>query len=296
MDIEKTPEEIKRERNREKDRKWRKNNPDKVKAKNEKRRLALSTNSDLKNRQKESVKKHREANRDIINSNKSAKRRTLSGKMRQLYENHSNADKKAGYDCSTITDSEIRELFDLQQGKCKYTGVDLTPERGPYLISLDRIDSTKGHSKDNCQLVSWPINLLKQKMNNDEFAQFIANIKDDKNKIIATKPYSEFDSKEKRKITVMISKMKSDSLKAGQEFDITLEKFLEFRKIHGDVCKLSGCQVVWRSRAWNVGSIDRIDNARGHTMDNIQIVIWQLNRMKCNMTNDEAKKVIDYLK
>jgi hypothetical protein len=52
--------------------------------------------------------------------------------------------------------------------------------------------------------------------------------------------------------------------------------------------------VVWESNKWNTGSIDRIDNNKGHTMDNIQIVIWPVNRMKNKMSDDDAKKVIDY--
>ena len=46
--------------------------------------------------------------------------------------------------------------------KCIYSGVDLiwNVDAGIYRMSIDRIDSSKGHIKGNCQLTTTPINLF----------------------------------------------------------------------------------------------------------------------------------------
>mgnify|MGYP001600285305 CR=1 FL=1 len=50
-------------------------------------------------------------------------------------------------------------------GKCEQTGIKLSPPNNgplsPWSTSLDRIDSSKGYTKDNVQIVCWSYNVAK---------------------------------------------------------------------------------------------------------------------------------------
>jgi len=58
----------------------------------------------------------------------------------------------------------LQKIWDSQNGKCAVTGIsfdlkiDPKYEKGPYRPSLDRIDSSKGYTKDNVRFVIWFIN------------------------------------------------------------------------------------------------------------------------------------------
>jgi hypothetical protein len=58
-------------------------------------------------------------------------------------------------------------LVELLSKKCQVTGIPfhITPDKimDPYAPSIDRIDSTKGYTKDNCKLVIWAFNRAKGK-------------------------------------------------------------------------------------------------------------------------------------
>jgi hypothetical protein len=61
-----------------------------------------------------------------------------------------------------ITKDVILTLWDIQNGKCFYTKEDMSYHYGsPDMISIDRIDSSKGYTTDNICLTRWEINRLK---------------------------------------------------------------------------------------------------------------------------------------
>lgn len=45
----------------------------------------------------------------------------------------------------------------------------------------------------------------------------------------------------------------------------------------------------------NSPSLDRIDNSKGYTKDNIRVVSWKVNSLKSNATADELIKVVLYM-
>lgn len=73
----------------------------------------------------------------------------------------------------SITIEEINQLFEKQNGKCFFSEENLifNGSHGKSFgnASLDRKDSNKGYTKDNCQLVTKQINISKGVMNNQEF-------------------------------------------------------------------------------------------------------------------------------
>jgi len=73
----------------------------------------------------------------------------------------------------------LKELWELQDGKCAYTKVKLehptamqSTERYNYMSSLDRIDNSKGYIKGNVQYVSVSVNWLKNRMDDNHLAEF----------------------------------------------------------------------------------------------------------------------------
>lgn len=67
----------------------------------------------------------------------------------------------------------LKDMYEKQDGKCKITNIKMTAIRGKGLfysnLSIDRIDSKKGYTKGNVQLVCHWANVAKWNLNEDEF-------------------------------------------------------------------------------------------------------------------------------
>ena len=88
-------------------------------------------------------------------------------------------EKNQDFDIST---DYIHSLYIKQNKKCALTGIELTfitkKEKVLTNLSIDRIDSSKGYTKDNVQLVCTVVNLMKLDLDLNEFkrwCQLIAN-------------------------------------------------------------------------------------------------------------------------
>jgi hypothetical protein len=74
-----------------------------------------------------------------------------------------------------LTMSFLLELHDRQNGKCALSGRSLSlgsielNKFDPNVISLDRIDSTKGYTKGNVQFVTYCANMAKWKLTQEDF-------------------------------------------------------------------------------------------------------------------------------
>lgn len=78
-----------------------------------------------------------------------------------------------------ITLNDLEELFKEQNYICPYSGLELTHSYdGNKLntISLDRIDSNKGYTKDNIQIISSLVNEMKNSLDNNDFLIMIKKI------------------------------------------------------------------------------------------------------------------------
>lgn len=79
------------------------------------------------------------------------------------------------------------EMWNKQKGKCALTGIPMTVTehgRTNTNISLDRIDSNKGYTKDNVHLICSAVNFMKSNLSLDEFIMYCQSIIDYKNKKI----------------------------------------------------------------------------------------------------------------
>lgn len=80
--------------------------------------------------------------------------------------------KRGRKECSThtITVEDIVNLKKKQNNKCVYSGIELAWERNKdNKASIDRIDSTKGYTPDNIQLVTKVVNQAKSDLTHEQF-------------------------------------------------------------------------------------------------------------------------------
>lgn len=82
----------------------------------------------------------------------------------------------------TITIEEAWDMFQKQNRKCALSGIILSFPNvyndKSCNASLDRIDSSKGYTKENCQWVHKDINIMKNKFNQDYFIKICKLISD----------------------------------------------------------------------------------------------------------------------
>lgn len=79
---------------------------------------------------------------------------------------------KNGRECASDLKDLLRKQWELQKGICYYTGIPMVLSNeyksNPYVMTVDRIDSTKGYIKGNIALCCSLVNKMKQNMSVDE--------------------------------------------------------------------------------------------------------------------------------
>lgn len=82
----------------------------------------------------------------------------------------------------TVTLEELNTLYLRQKGRCALSGAELTFQIRSNTVwqhgstSVDRIDSSKGYTIDNIQLVDKRVNISKHMMSNNDFLAMCAQI------------------------------------------------------------------------------------------------------------------------
>jgi hypothetical protein len=75
---------------------------------------------------------------------------------------------------SEVTAELILKMWEKQDGKCFYTGLPMEVKAGkgknnPAAFSIDRIDSSKGYTRDNVVLCRWDVNRAKNNYTLEHF-------------------------------------------------------------------------------------------------------------------------------
>lgn len=101
----------------------------------------------------------------------------LIDKCRTVRLTHKRNGRILDYD---LTKEFLIRLFLKQGGRCYWTGCQLYTEgkihRHPRLISIDRIDSSRGYTQDNCVLSSFAANTAKNDHSQEMFVEFLKDI------------------------------------------------------------------------------------------------------------------------
>jgi hypothetical protein len=101
---------------------------------------------------------------------------TLHGRLVKTKINASGSAKKRGQEFN-LTTEDMWTLWNRQNGLCAFTGWPMgTFTKTRTLLSLDRIDNSKGYTMDNCMLVCWCANKARSDMGRDEFVKMCKDI------------------------------------------------------------------------------------------------------------------------
>jgi hypothetical protein len=105
----------------------------------------------------------------------SAYKRTLKGYLTFKIQTSRREAKKDGREFS-ITLNDLLELWNSQGGKCYYTGRDMehyssgnARTKNPSAVTIDRLDSSRGYTRDNIALCVWVVNRAKNALSVREF-------------------------------------------------------------------------------------------------------------------------------
>lgn len=92
----------------------------------------------------------------------------------------------------------------------------------------------------------------------------------------------------------MHQRAKQRALKTGREFSISVNDI-----IIPDICPILGIKINMnsgKSGAYkNSPSLDRIDNSKGYTKKNIQVISQLANAMKCHASVEELQNFADWI-
>lgn len=133
-------------------------------------------------------KAHREKNKQEILAKEASKRlasslfpdkilerrklRSLTGTAKYIQSRMAgwrSSAKKRGLEFSLKVD-EIVSLYEAQERKCFYTGRDIVlSPNNQNVLSLDRLDSSKGYTTENVVICSLIVNKMKQDLSLDDF-------------------------------------------------------------------------------------------------------------------------------
>jgi hypothetical protein len=82
-----------------------------------------------------------------------------------------------------IHEKLLKFIYEEQEGKCALTGIPFDMANNAYKPSLDRIDSTKGYTILNIQLVLLIVNKMKREFPQNEFVDICGKVYCHHNKI-----------------------------------------------------------------------------------------------------------------
>lgn len=81
-----------------------------------------------------------------------------------------------------ITPEDLIELYYKQNGRCAITNLEMSlvsanrKISNPFIVSLDRVDSFKGYTKDNIQFICNQVNRMKSNLTMQDFIFWIKTI------------------------------------------------------------------------------------------------------------------------
>lgn len=100
-----------------------------------------------------------------------------STRVRHMVFDMNKSARKKKFNCD-MTEADIFQMYDDQDGKCAITGFDMTLGSSEdfiekqYAASPDRIDNERGYTKDNVWLVAARANSIKSDMTLDDLLEW----------------------------------------------------------------------------------------------------------------------------
>lgn len=106
---------------------------------------------------------------------------------------------------------------------------------------------------------------------------------------VYSKQYRQADDYQVRQL---LTAAKCRAKKKGLPFDLTIEDI-----VIPDVCPVLGIPLTkgLTKTSHDSPSVDRIDNTKGYTKDNIKVISHRANFLKGDTSIEELKKILDYM-
>jgi len=191
-----------------------------------------------------------------------------------------------------ISINYLEKLYNKQNKKCFF--VDEPLSFIDKTASLDRINSSKGYVKNNVQWVHKDINLMKNNKNDSGFINSCIKIHfntHESKKVGLPPKYINITHKNFKGIGY-ITKNYYTSIRRGAflrniNFSVSMEDMNKQFLWQSGKCNLTGEDLYFSTRSKKgISSLDRIDNHRGYTTDNIQWVHKDINMLKFKMSQE----------
>lgn len=189
-----------------------------------------------------------------------------------------------------ITIQDIWDKYVSQNKKCYLSGVDIDFQPCCETASVDRIDSSLFYTKDNIAISHKDINKIKSSHNIKDFINQCESVYGFNNnfKEIELKPiiYSSY-----------FKDIISNAIRRGRNIYLTIEDIQKIYCSQGGICALSGVPIVFASnhleyrQRKQTASVDRINNFKDYTIDNIQIVHKNINLSRKDLTIERYKEL-----
>lgn len=205
-----------------------------------------------------------------------------------------------------ITKEQLWDLYQKQNGKCAYSGLDVDfgdttyeHQHGITTASLDRINSDIGYVKENVQWVHKDINHIKWDLSENLFFYYIKNIIEFDKIFTKIKNYQLSEKHGLFKGFGEISraywgKVQYDAKGRDISFNLKIEDVWGKYLNQGGLCYYSGLPIQFYPKTktkehWKkqTASIDRIDSSKPYEIDNIVITHKDINKMKLDFVKEE---------
>lgn len=257
----------------------------------EKRKKFFETRKKYRKRTKNNRKLY-----DLNNKEKIKEQKKIYWKnnfIKHLLDQYKNTDKNKNREFNLNEECVLNKLKE-QNSKCYHCGINLNTiynENKLSNLSVDRLDLKLGHINNNIVISCQFCNYGRNASNVDYFKDFINSIKTNK-----IKNYN-FDIDLKIFTQLRWRCYYTDNKKKIVD-TITTEHIKELYEKQNGKCAITGLPMM------NVKqymfpykmSVDRIDNLKGHTKDNVQLVCLAINYGKNRYTNEDVLAHIDKIK
>lgn len=215
----------------------------------------------------------------------------------------------------TITEQDIKELIN-KTTECPLRKT--TFERGSdhracdNSLSIDRIDATKGYTKNNIQVLSYRANIIKNNINVETFELIVNRFKNfklelhdinsDTRRVIIEDRLDNFintnrDEKDRRRLLniegSLLNSAKKRIKKSKLEINIDINYIRSIWPLDNKCPILNEKFVFGKSiMSDNSATIDRIDNTKGYIKGNIRIISAKANTIKNKATLEELEFIL----
>lgn len=191
----------------------------------------------------------------------------------------------------SLTKKDIEQMF---CNYCPILGYKFEFFKGafyPYSASIDRLDSSKGYTKENCKIISFKANELKNNGTIQQIKYIIDYMEFGITHFNIDLPNFKYDT---HTVSHLIEAAKQRAKKKNILFKLSKKDIIP---LFGRYCPIFGHEYIFHQNhpQFASPSIDKFDPNDAYTPNNIRIISHHANTIKGRGTVEEFKKVLKYM-